>query len=284
MSATLGAKDVPLALPVAGGRAGGVKTTGPGRARDRPVAPLSAARSRHRAVGDRRVCLVVVVVGAGMAGLVATTELQEQGVSVVCLEDRDHVGGRAASVSGGMDLGATWFWDGQAVIAETVTSLGLATYAQVLDGDALIDQPHGATCLDGNPIDRPGWRARGHAGRTAPAHPSTSRAHGADVGRGRVGRVRSRWLGAGHHEHGDVHRVGGAAGGSAQARGRVDRIRAGAATRARRGGTGGAHLDERHREGARPLRGAVPASSRPGGSQRSATSGPPASSTITAAP
>lgn len=102
----------------------------------------------------------VVVVGAGVAGLVATTALHERGVRVVCLEARERVGGRAASVSGWMDLGATWFWDGQAAIAETVASLGLATYPQVLDGDALTEQADGVARLDGNPIDRPGWRVR----------------------------------------------------------------------------------------------------------------------------
>lgn len=102
----------------------------------------------------------VIVVGAGIAGLVATTALHEQGARVVCLEARERVGGRAASVSGWMDLGATWFWDGQAAIADTVASLGLGTYPQVLDGDALIELADGRTRLDGNPIDRPGRRVR----------------------------------------------------------------------------------------------------------------------------
>jgi monoamine oxidase len=69
------------------------------------------------------------------------------------------VGGRAFSEAGWIDLGATWFWDGQPAIAETVESLGLSTYPQVLDGDALFEQPTGeAVRLDGNPIDRPARR------------------------------------------------------------------------------------------------------------------------------
>jgi monoamine oxidase len=79
----------------------------------------------------------IIVVGGGIAGLVATSMLHEQAVNVVCLEARERVGGRALSEAGWLDLGATWFWDGQPAIAETVASTGLSTYPQVLDGDAL---------------------------------------------------------------------------------------------------------------------------------------------------
>jgi monoamine oxidase len=104
----------------------------------------------------------VAVVGAGIAGLVAASALSEQAVDVVCLEARERVGGRAWSESGWLDLGATWFWDGQAAIADAVASSGAATYPQVLDGDALFEQPTGeAVRLDGNPIDRPAWRLDG---------------------------------------------------------------------------------------------------------------------------
>ena len=104
----------------------------------------------------------VIVVGAGIAGLIATSVLHGQGVNAICLEARERVGGRAFSTDGWIDLGATWFWDGQAAITETVESLGLGTYAQVLDGDALIEGPTGeATRLDGNPIDRPARRLHG---------------------------------------------------------------------------------------------------------------------------
>jgi monoamine oxidase len=103
-----------------------------------------------------------VVVGAGIAGLVAATALQAHGVTVVCCEARDRVGGRAWSPGGWFDLGATWFWDGQSAIAETVDAVRLATYPQILDGDALFEQASGERArLTGNPIDRPGWRLAG---------------------------------------------------------------------------------------------------------------------------
>src|SRR4051794_24000865 len=101
----------------------------------------------------------VIVVGAGLAGLVATAALRDEGVDVVCLEARERVGGRMWSEAGWLDLGATWFWDGQPAIAATVASAGRSTYPQVLDGDALFEQATGeAVRVAGNPIDRPAWR------------------------------------------------------------------------------------------------------------------------------
>src|SRR4051794_23124211 len=101
----------------------------------------------------------VIVVGAGLAGLVATAALRDEGVDVVCLEARERVGGRMWSEAGGVGLGAAWVWDGPPAIAATVASAGRSTYPQVLDGDALFEQPTGeAVRVAGNPIDRPAWR------------------------------------------------------------------------------------------------------------------------------
>ena len=103
-----------------------------------------------------------VVVGAGVAGLVAATTLHEAGANVVCLEARDRVGGRTLSRDGWVDLGATWLWDNEPAIASTVASLGLPTYPQAIQGNALFEQPgQGVVRLAGNPIDVPAWRVDG---------------------------------------------------------------------------------------------------------------------------
>lgn len=53
----------------------------------------------------------IIVIGAGIAGLTAASELQKQGKSVVVLEARDRLGGRIFSQKIGhevYDLGASW--------------------------------------------------------------------------------------------------------------------------------------------------------------------------------
>ena len=104
----------------------------------------------------------VVVIGAGIAGLVATARLQASGVEVSCLEARDRVGGRllsAPGVSGGvLDLGASWFWPGERRVARLVGELGLAVHDQHLAGAAVYDDPTGVRRLEGNPVDVPAYR------------------------------------------------------------------------------------------------------------------------------
>lgn len=66
----------------------------------------------HRAVRD----IDVIVVGAGLSGLQAATDIQNAGLSCVVLEAKDRVGGKILSTtvehsSGVLDLGAAWIND-----------------------------------------------------------------------------------------------------------------------------------------------------------------------------
>ncbi len=99
----------------------------------------------------------VVIVGGGIAGLVAADRLHEAGLSVVVLEARERVGGRLLSVDS-LDLGATWFWPNEPRIQRLISKLGLATHAQYLAGDAVYHIPQGSSRLEGNPIDVPSGR------------------------------------------------------------------------------------------------------------------------------
>lgn len=103
-----------------------------------------------------------VVVGAGVSGLVAARRLVAAGLTTVVLEARDRVGGRLLTLDaeggGRVDLGASWFWPGEARVAAYVEEFGLGVHDQHLAGDALYHQPDGAQRLSGNPIDVASFR------------------------------------------------------------------------------------------------------------------------------
>ncbi len=97
-----------------------------------------------------------VVVGAGVAGLLAAQLLTQQGLSVKCFEARDRVGGRALTIDDAglaIDLGATWFWHNEPLIASLLDQLGLESFPQADDGDAMFEpQDLLAYRLGGNPL------------------------------------------------------------------------------------------------------------------------------------
>lgn len=85
----------------------------------------------------------VVVVGAGLAGLTAASDLVAHGLSVAVLDARPRAGGRTMTVAGDgdaggwFDLGATWHWSDQAGIRALAADLGVKAFPQRTDGDAL---------------------------------------------------------------------------------------------------------------------------------------------------
>jgi monoamine oxidase len=81
--------------------------------------------------------LDVVIIGAGVAGLVAARELQRRGRSLVVLEARDRVGGRTLSQRIGnevLDLGGQWIGPTQNRLANLAHELGIQTFPQHHEG------------------------------------------------------------------------------------------------------------------------------------------------------
>jgi monoamine oxidase len=101
-----------------------------------------------------------VVVGAGVAGLVAGRRLQEAGRDVVVLEARDRVGGRTLNdtVAGvTVEVGGQWVGPTQDRINALVDELGLERFPTYDQGDAVVELP--------------GGRIRRYSGATPPLSP-----------------------------------------------------------------------------------------------------------------
>jgi monoamine oxidase len=88
----------------------------------------------------------VVVVGAGLAGLVAARDLQRAGRSVVVLEARDRVGGRTLNQELGPDhpgkvveAGGQWIGPTQDRLAALAAELGVERFPTFGDGEHLIE-------------------------------------------------------------------------------------------------------------------------------------------------
>ena len=88
----------------------------------------------------------VVVVGAGLAGLVAARDLRAGGRSVVVLEARDRVGGRTLNHALGdpwpgviVEAGGQWIGPTQDRLAALAASLGVETFPTFGEGEHLIE-------------------------------------------------------------------------------------------------------------------------------------------------
>lgn len=158
----------------------------------------------------------VLIVGGGLAGLVAAHRLHQAGIGFVLLEARARLGGRiltteaGQAVAGeGFDLGPSWFWpDIQPAMGALVARLGLPAFPQHGDGDMLFERVRGEPPrrLQGMRQEPPSMRIAGGNGALVAALAAGLPASCIRLG-ARVTRVR---LGGSEVEVGFVDGQGGA--------------------------------------------------------------------------
>jgi monoamine oxidase len=94
--------------------------------------------------------LDVIVVGAGLSGLVAARRLAAAGVTLAVLEARDRVGGRTLSLPlgrGVADLGGQWITASQTRVLALADELGVQRFAQHREGQAVVVEDDGPGSL-----------------------------------------------------------------------------------------------------------------------------------------
>jgi monoamine oxidase len=102
---------------------------------------VAATRTGRSGAGERRAD--VIVVGAGLAGLSAASDLVHAGHSVVVLEARDRVGGRTLNHPVGhgevVEVGGQWVGPGQNRILARAKALGIGTFKTYTKGAQIFD-------------------------------------------------------------------------------------------------------------------------------------------------
>lgn len=91
---------------------------------------------------------LVIVVGAGLAGLLSAYLLEQQGQSVLLIESRDRIGGRVLSDAACardpyVDLGPSWMWPSMNPrLSHWTSALNLTLYPQYQSGAAVVEMPN----------------------------------------------------------------------------------------------------------------------------------------------
>lgn len=84
---------------------------------------------------------MIIIIGAGLSGLLTAYRLKKEGITFKILEARSRVGGRINTVLGTnntpVEMGATWFSDQHRHLRALLDELGIGYFEQYMDGMAL---------------------------------------------------------------------------------------------------------------------------------------------------
>ncbi len=96
--------------------------------------------------GTRDLQAEVAIAGGGLAGLCLALHLHRAGLDFHLFEARHRFGGRIAAFGtpgNRVDLGPSWFWPGQPLIARLIADLGLRVFLQHSAGDICLEDSDG---------------------------------------------------------------------------------------------------------------------------------------------
>ena len=97
----------------------------------------------------------VLIVGAGLSGLMLATQLINKGIHVRLIEARNRSGGRMLSVASApnidtayFDMGPSWIWPGQRLIENLLKSLSIDVFEQYSTGNLVYEDAMGQVRCD----------------------------------------------------------------------------------------------------------------------------------------
>lgn len=88
----------------------------------------------------------ILIIGGGLSGLMAAWQLRHAGKNAIVLEARPRFGGRVLTITGNAcycDLGPSWFWPGQPLVAGLLHHFNIPSYEQFADGAVLVQRNDG---------------------------------------------------------------------------------------------------------------------------------------------
>lgn len=109
---------------------------------------------------------MVIIIGAGLSGLLTAYRLKEKGIPFKILEARDRIGGRIHTLESKngtpLEMGATWFTQEHSCLLKLLKELNLPYFEQYMKGTAFFQQyPDSPASLIDLPPQAPSYRIAG---------------------------------------------------------------------------------------------------------------------------